>query len=115
MRLFLFNKKEVRAFLVFFDGMINKDFVNENILKKANSTFLSKHFNENEDIEDFFENHVISNYSLEKSDSFKQIVDKVCKSHCAIFIDGYNKCFLCDMIKYEHRSISTPTFESSIN
>ena len=111
---FLFNKKEVRAFLVFFDGMINKDFVNENILKKANSTFSSKHFNENEDIEDFFENHVISNYSLEKSDSFKQIVDKVCKSHCAIFIDGYNKCFLCDMIKYEHRSISTPTFESSI-
>ena len=51
---FLFNKKEVRAFLVFFDGMINKDFVNENILKKANSTFSSKHFNDNEDIEDFF-------------------------------------------------------------
>ena len=50
---FLFNKKEVRAFLVFFDGMINKDFVNENILKKANSTFSSKHFNENEDIEVF--------------------------------------------------------------
>ena len=111
---FLFNKKEVRAFLVFFDGMINKDFVNENILKKANSTFSSKHFNDNEDIEDFFENHVISNYALEKSDSFKQIVDKICKSHCAIFLDSYDKCFLCDMVKYEHRSISTPTFESSI-
>ena len=45
---------------------------------------------------------------------FKDIVNKVCASHCAIFIDGYNECFLCDMVKYEHRSINTPTFESSI-
>ena len=36
---FRYDKKDIKAFLVFFDGMINKDFVNENILFKANSTY----------------------------------------------------------------------------
>lgn len=110
---FRYNNKNIKAFLVFFDGMVNKDFVNENILKRASSSYNSTMISE-DSLSDFFENVIISNYSLEKSNNFNQIIDKICASHCAIFIDGYNQCFLCDMIKYEHRSISTPTFESSI-
>lgn len=111
---FRYDKKDIKAFLVFFDGMINKDFVNENILFKANSTYQNTNSIKCENTEDFFKNFIISNYSLKESSNFKEIVDKVCNSYCAIFIDGYNKCFLCDMIKYEHRAINTPTFESSV-
>lgn len=111
---FRYDKKNIRAFLVFFDGLINKDFVNENILKRATLTFSNFDNLECATPAEFFENFVISNYSLEKSKSFKEIIDKICNSHCAIFIDGYDNCFLCDMIKYEHRTIGSPTFESSI-
>lgn len=111
---FRYEKKDIKAFLVFFDGMINKDFVNENILFKANSTYQNTNSIKCENASDFFKNFIISNYSLEESSSFNQIIEKICNSHCAIFIDNYDKCFLCDMIKYEHRTISNPTFESSV-
>lgn len=111
---FRYEKKDIKAFLVFFDGMINKDFVNENILFKANSTYQNTNSIKCEDASDFFKNFIISNYSLEESSNFNQIIEKICNSHCAIFIDNYDKCFLCDMIKYEHRTISNPTFESSV-
>ena len=111
---FRYDKKDVKAFLVFFDGMINKDFVNENILFKANSTYQDTNSVKCKNTADFFKNFVISNYSLKETNNFKEIIDNVCNSQCAIFIDGYDKCFMCDMINYEHRPISTPTFESSI-
>ncbi len=111
---FRYNKKDVKAFLVFFEGMINKDFVNQNILFRANSTFQSNDNIKYESVADFFENFVISNYSLEKSQNFKKIIDKICSNNCAIFIDGYDQCFLCDMAQHEHRAVGTPTFESSV-
>lgn len=111
---FRYDEKTIKAFLVFFDGMINKDFVNENILFKANSTFQNTNSVKCENVETFFKNFIISNYSLKEKQSFKEIIDDVCNCQCAIFIDGYDKCFMCDMIKYEHRPISTPTFESSV-
>lgn len=111
---FRYDKKDIKAFLVFFDGMINKDFVNENILFKANSTYQNTNSIKCESPSEFFKNFVISNYSLKEVQSFNEIINNICNCHCGIFIDGYDKCFMCDMIKYEHRVINTPTFESSV-
>ena len=58
---FRYEKKDIKAFLVFFDGMINKDFVNENILFKANSTYQNTNSIKCENASDFFKNFIISN------------------------------------------------------
>lgn len=111
---FRYQKKEINAFLVFFDGMINKDFVNDNILFKANSTFQDTNSIKCENEAEFFKNFIISNYALKECNNFKKIIDNISNSYCAIFIDNYDMCFMCDMIKYEHRAISTPIFENSV-
>lgn len=111
---FRYQNEIINSFLVFFDGTINKDYVNDNILFQANETFKQTNTYDAPDASSFFKNFVVSNYVLKESDDFSDIIDKVCFGQIAIFIDHYDKAFTCDMIKYEHRSIEKPFFENSI-
>ncbi|MEG2310841.1 MAG: spore germination protein [Clostridia bacterium] len=111
---FKFKNSIFNGFLVYFDGMVNKNHINENILFKINSTFNNTNTCDIFQIGDFFKNFVISNCELKEKDSFEDIVADICFGNVAIFIDNYNKSFLCNMIKYEHRGIEKPFVESSI-
>lgn len=53
MNLSLDMKKGYKSISCFFDGMINKDFVNENILFKANSTYQNTNSIKCENASDF--------------------------------------------------------------
>lgn len=109
-----YQNKARSAFLVFFDGMVNKDYINNSILLKSSSTFQNRTIDTSENIGDFFINHILTNYGVEKKENFDEIIDGVCYGSVAIFLEDFSSCLLCDMIKFEHRSIGEPYFESTV-
>lgn len=111
---FKYENSVIDAFLVFFEGMVNKDHINDNILFKANGTFSNKDNTTKLDIGTFFKNIVISNCILSQKKNFSDIVSSICFGEVGIFIDGYPNCFLCNMLKYEHRAMEKPFSESTI-
>lgn len=111
----MYNNDIYKGFLVYFDGMVNKDHINSSILSNMNLTFNSTNTYNAEDITDFVSNFALANCALEEKKSFDEIIADVCFGSVAIFLEKCNTCFVCNMIQYEHRSIEKPFSESSIN
>lgn len=109
-----YSGNSCKAFLVFFDGMVNKDYINNNILFKASSTFSNQNNTQYQDIGEFFIDNIVSNYRSVLKQDFEKIIADICFGNVVIFLDHYDQAIVCDMLKYEHRNISEPSFESTI-
>ncbi|MEG1008906.1 MAG: spore germination protein, partial [Clostridia bacterium] len=70
--------------------------------------------NMNNDIEKYLANSILSNYDISEEIKFEKIVNEIFFGKVAIFFDGIKKSFIGDILKYEHRNIEKPYFESSI-
>lgn len=112
---FKYKNKNINCFLVFFDGMVNKDYINSDILSKATLSYSITPNNLTLSYPEFFKANIISNCMLQEKEKFSDVIKEVLFGNVAVFIDGYNKCFLCNIIQYEHRSMEKPFFENSIN
>lgn len=110
----MYDNNLYNGFLVYFDGMVNKDYINNSILFNMNLTFNSTNNYIAKNVQDFVANFTLSNCSLEKKDCFDEIISDICFGNVAVFIETCDTCFVCNMISYEHRSIEKPLFESSI-
>lgn len=106
-------KGDVKCFLVYFDGMVDSDAVNEFIIKgllempyisgiepKSLACELSERF--------------IIHSQVKMTELIGDIVDDVNFGCCGLFIDGINQAFSLDVRKWEHRSIDKPENEQSI-
>ena len=130
-REFLINvkSKQFKAFLVYIDGMVNKDSINNFILKPlmlrntanqydgpqivseavANNIMVRrvKKFN----IIDYISESLLPQNDVEKVDSFDKIVDDVSSGNCILFIDTVNFAFDIDVKDFDKRSIAEPKNE----
>ena len=120
-REFLINvkSKQFKAFLVYIDGMVNKDSINNFILKPlmlrntanqydgpqivseavANNIMVRrvKKFN----IIDYISESLLPQNDVEKVDSFDKIVDDVSSGNCILFIDTVNFAFDIDVKDFD--------------
>ncbi|MEG2348507.1 MAG: spore germination protein [Clostridia bacterium] len=110
----MYKNNIYNGFITYFEGMVNKDHINQNILFKMNSTFNNTNTYNAKDLTSFIDNFTISNCSLEKKNFFDKIINDICFGHVAVFVETCNVAFVCNMINYEHRNIEKPYFESSI-
>lgn len=103
-------KNDIQAFIIFYDGMVDSDAVNNNIIK----SLIELPFIENEvivsEISEKFTTH--NQVSLKKG--FDEICDEINFGSCALFIDGISEAFVFDVRSWEHRSIDKPENEQSI-
>jgi len=117
--------KEYNALLLFIDGMINSNSINDFILKPLMSKAQSKSnqgpsvvtnnitvrrvkkFN----LEDYIYDCLIPQNNMKMMTEFKDVFDRVNFGDCALFIDTLAVGFAVDVKGYESRSISEPKNE----
>lgn len=122
---------EYSAFLLYIDGMVDNDSINNFILtplllknsitmkpKDTTSTAVSrgisvkrvKKFN----LEDFIFDSLIPQNSIKKDDKFSDVITKVNSGFCALFVDTIAAAFCIETRDIKGRAISEPLNENVI-
>lgn len=99
-----------RAFLVFYDGMVSTDNVNNNIIK----SLLELPFIEKGDMNDELDRVFITHSQAQKSQELDTVLEEINFGSCALFVDGVDTAFIFDVREWEHRGIGKPENEQSI-
>lgn len=117
--------KEYNAFLLFIDGMINSNSINDFILKPLmakpeNKSTQGPSFVTNNiavrkvkkfNLEDYIYDRLIPQNNMKMMTKFKDVFDRVNFGDCGLFIDTLSVAFTVDVKGYESRSISEPKNE----
>ena len=102
-------KNGISAFIVFYDGMVNSDNVDNNIIKSLlELTGTKSELNEN-----LYKTFTTHSQAQPQNDMDK-IADEINFGSCALFVDGTDCAFLFDVRGWEHRGIDKPYNEQSI-
>ena len=122
------NGKEYKSALLFIDGLISSESINNFILKPlmyrnksskapASTAIASnisvrrvKKFN----LEDYIYSSLVPQNSMEKVKSFEDVFSGVNIGDCALMVDTLSTCFVIDVKGFESRSISEPKNETVI-
>ncbi len=125
------RNRQYRAFLLFIDGMVNIDLVNNYILKplmlknRANSfegnqnQIISEAVTNNItvrkikkfDLKEYIYNNLMPQNNIKIRHEFKDIFSSINSGACALFIDTLNISFDIDIKGFQTRSISKPENE----
>ena len=120
------KNKKIPAFILYIDGMVSDDNINDFILEPL---FLRNSIKMNEssenssntqkkyvrfNLENFLYNSLIPQNSLSKETEFKEIITKVNAGFCALFVDTLNVAICVESKGFESRSISEPITESVV-
>lgn len=97
------------AFVLFYDGMVISEFINNNIIK---SLLELSHEGGMADAE--LHKSLTTNSQATTEQDMDKIADNVNFGSCALFVDGIDTAFLFDVRGWEHRSIEKPENEQSI-
>jgi spore germination protein len=107
---------KIKAELVFLDGLINIDFVDNYIIKPL--TLESRMADiEIEDADDAFcyaKEAVISAASVREGDDMDGIVFNIMSGSTVIFIDDIASCVIVEVKGWEHRQVSDPATEPTV-
>ena len=102
-----------RAFLFFYDGMVDTEAVNNNIIKGL----LEIPYFCGDDIyryEDEIVGRFITHAQATVTDEMDKIAEEVNFGACGLFVDGFKNGFVLDVRKWSTRSIDKPENEQSI-
>lgn len=125
------RNRQYRAFLVYIDGMIDQDIMNNYILKPLmlKNTANSFEGNQNKvisevvtnnitvrkikkfDIADYISSCLLPQNTLEKTSSFDDLITGINSGNCALFIDTLDIAFDIEVKGFEKRSLTNPNNE----
>lgn len=108
-----FEDGTASGFLTFYDGLVNKDFINRDIMRgliqsKSGSI-------KSPDLNDVVYKKLITLAPLVKDTDFSVAVEKLTFGHCVIFVDGCDCCFSADVKGWSSRGVGEPKREASLS
>ncbi len=104
-------KGGVNCFVVFIDGMVKTDHINEGIIKSMQElSILEGEYTLTENIMKKFVSHSQAQVMID----YDLICEEINYGSAAVFVDGLNVSFVMDVRGWEHRSVDTPQNEQSI-
>ena len=126
------KEKEYKAFLLYIDGMVETNLINNFVLtplmipvENNNFSVLNKNSSpskkifvkstKNFNLEDYIYSHLIPQNAIKKMGKFEKIIEGVNSGNCALFVDSINIAFDIDVKGFKQRSISSPNNEVIIN
>ena len=121
------QKKKYSAFIIYIDGMVDGDNINNFILKpillknsikmeaqnKTSKTSTNK-TTENFNLENFLYSNLIPQNNISKENELKNIISKVNSGFCALFVETLNICFCIESKGFKSRSITQPITEEVV-
>ena len=113
-RRFCLNKeKNIQAALIFIDGLIDKNLVNENIMKPL--MFNKNHINDEETQNaQYAASTLLSVGEIEKSNSVNSIIDSCLSGDTILLLDGSKEALVISLRGFKTRDIKEPETESVV-
>lgn len=124
------KNKQYKAFLLFIDGMVDSNLINDFILKplmlNSTNSFNSEQYStitENKtnkviirkvkkfDLVEYVSNCLLPQNSISKESEFDSIVSGVNSGNCALFIDTLNIAFDIEVKGFKQRNVDSPNNE----
>ncbi|MBQ9737646.1 MAG: spore germination protein [Clostridia bacterium] len=109
-----FKDAFVNAFLVFYDGLVNKEFINRDILNPLMVEGIKQILN-GESLEDTVYECMIAQAPNSKKTKFEDIVELIGFGNCAVFVDGCRCAFVADVKGWANRGVGRPVSEAVLS
>lgn len=104
------NDHLYNAFLIYVDGMADKNSLSEFVLKPLT---IKKIKSSNNDIAKIVKNVLLQN-DIKEENNFEKICSDIVSGNCAVFVESINFAYDIDVKSFSLRSISTPKNETTI-
>ncbi len=104
----------VDAFLIFYDGLVNADYINRDILNPLMVCGTDRAA-ENGDIEDLVYRRMIAQAPNDKQTEMQKIIEMVEFGNCAVFVDGCSSAFVADVKGWSGRDVGKPITEATLS
>ncbi len=104
------GKDKVKAAIYFIDGLVSSQSVNECILTPL---MIESEKLKEKDFE-AIKNSLIPQNQIKVTREMKDVIKEVCYGTCAVFIDGYDKAILPQVIGWAKRGVEEPKSEPAI-
>lgn len=114
---FLFGKSNTKAVLVYFDGIVDKNQLNESILEPLiiETQKIEMDKTKLDNLIEYIMQTLITNSEIESVDTIDKAIDGVLNASAVLIIDGFNTAIKIGSQKWEGRDISPPQSEVTIN
>ena len=101
----------IKAFAIFIDGMVDRQVINDFILKPL--MLINCDYKKQVTIDSLLDNYLPES-QMKIVNTFEEITEAINFGNCIVFIDGDNRALSSDVKGFEHRGIERPTNESII-
>ncbi len=108
----MFGDGYADAFLIFYDGMSDKNIINRDILRSLITNGTSDVMTD--DIVQTVYRKIVAQAPLSMEANFEKIVQQVEFGCCAIFVQGCNCAFVADVKGWKGRGVNAPSNEASL-
>ena len=102
--------KNTRAFLVFYDGMVDSILTDTAIIRPLLEI---PQFSQNVAKDEISEKLIVHS-QVAQENVFEKITDDINFGNCGLFVDGIDTAFSIDVRSWEHRNIDKPEAEQSV-
>src|SRR5665648_1000680 len=91
--------QKIDAFIVFIDGMVDRETINNYILRQLMKPELLENYKGDRLVE-FIENNVLSVHDTKKETKYDMIIGQICNGLTVLFIDGCSECLMFETRGY---------------
>lgn len=106
----------IKAELIFMDGLINIDFIDDYIIKPLmlEARMADIKIEDEEDAFRYAQDNIISTGSMRNTKHLEDVLFNIMTGTAVIFIDGVDRALIAEVKGWEHRSIQDPATEPAI-
>ena len=106
-----YNDELVRAFIMFFDGMTDREVIDNYILKPLMVDSIMDVHNYSKDLKEFISDQLLPHNQVKMEESYSKAIEEINFGGCALFVEGMPIAFTADVKGWEHRGVEKPANE----
>lgn len=115
---FHIGKHEIKACICFIYGIMDKNFIDGNIMKPlmVNTHIIDHNGNsiKKQDVLNYVKTNILNVHELKEEKNLDKVIDDILSGNTALMIDGFDRTLLISTKSYESRTIAQPETEVSI-
>ncbi len=105
------NNKNLQYCLIYCNGIVNSNIINENIIKPL---MFSKYNLNDEEIVSGLTNNILLIDEVRVTSKVKEIIENVTYGETVLFIDGIDKAIILNTKQFDSRSVEEPNSEKNL-
>ena len=106
-----YKKELISAFIIFFDGMTDREVIDNYILKPLMVNSIMEVHDYAEDLQEFISGQLLPHNQIKIERSYSKAVEGINYGGCALFVDGLPLSITADVKGWDHRGVEKPNNE----